>query len=94
MSIRFRELVWIEELVNVAEASASAPIFPLLKREDEKWITETSYDNPRFVEDLAREVALRLRDDERILWFDVEVENEESIHTHNAFAAVGSDDLR
>jgi GTP cyclohydrolase I len=93
MSIRFRELVWIEELIHYAEASASAPIFPLLKREDEKWITETSYDNPRFVEDLVREVAIRLRDDDRITWFYVEAENEESIHTHNAFAAVGSEDL-
>jgi GTP cyclohydrolase I len=93
ISIRFRELVWIEELINVAEASASAPIYPLLKREDEKYITETSYDNPRFVEDLVREVAIRLRDDDRITWFYVEAENEESIHTHNAYASVGSEDL-
>jgi GTP cyclohydrolase I len=93
MSIRFRELVWIEELVAIADASASAPIIPLLKREDEKWITEYSYDHPAFVEDLVRNAAARLRDDPRVLWFYVEAENEESIHMHNAYAAVGSDDL-
>ncbi len=93
MSIRFRELVWIEELVTIAEASASSPLFPFLKREDEKWVTEHSYDNPVFVEDLVRNVAVKLRDDDRVTWFYVEAENEESIHAHNAYAAVGSDDL-
>jgi len=93
MHIRFRRLVWIEELVAIADQSASAPIFPLLKREDEKWVTETSYDNPVFVEDLVRNAALQLRDDERVVWFEVEGENEESIHAHNAYALVSSDDL-
>ena len=93
MSIRFRELVWIEELVTYAEESASAPLFPFLKREDEKWVTEHSYDNPVFVEDLVRNVAVRLRDDERVTWFYVEAENEESIHAHNAYAATSSTDL-
>jgi GTP cyclohydrolase I len=93
ISIRFRELVWIEELVAYADASASAPIFPLLKREDEKWVTEHSYDHPVFVEDLVRNVATRLRDDHRLEWFYVEAENEESIHAHNAYAAVYSTDL-
>ncbi len=92
-SVRFRELVWIEELVEYAEQAASAPLFPLLKREDEKWVTEHSYDNPVFVEDLVRNVAVRLRDDPRITWFYVEAENEESIHVHNAYAAASSDDL-
>ncbi|MCB9506390.1 MAG: GTP cyclohydrolase I FolE2 [Myxococcales bacterium] len=93
ISVRFRELVWIEELVEIAEAAASAPLYPFLKREDEKWVTERSYDNPVFVEDLVRNIAARLRDDARIQWFYVEAENEESIHTHNAYAAVGSADL-
>lgn len=93
IKVRFLHLVWIEELAEIASKSASAPIFPLLKREDEKWVTEHSYDNPVFVEDLVRNVALRLKEDERITWFEVEAENEESIHGHNAFAAVGSDDL-
>ena len=93
ISIRFRELVWIEELVEWGEQSASSPIWPLLKREDEKWVTEQSYDNPVFVEDLVRNVAQRLMAEERVQWFYVEAENEESIHAHNAYAAVGSDDL-
>lgn len=93
ISIRFRELVWIEELVTIAEEAASAPLYPFLKREDEKHVTELSYDNPVFVEDLVRNVAVALRDDSRVVWFYCEAENEESIHAHNAYAAVGSADL-
>ena len=63
-------------------------LYPLLKRPDEKFVTEKAYDNPRFVEDLSRELTLRLRADSRIRWFSVEVENFESIHAHNAFAAI------
>lgn len=92
-SIRFRELVWIEEVVAWHDESASAPLFPLLKREDEKWITEHSYNHPVFVEDLVRNVATRVRSDERVAWWYVEAENEESIHAHNAYASVGSDDF-
>ncbi len=88
IQVRMRKLVWFEELVEIAEASASAPVFSLLKREDEKYITERAYDNPRFVEDAAREIALRLKKDRRITWFKVEVENYESIHNHNAYACV------
>ncbi|MEM8931410.1 MAG: GTP cyclohydrolase FolE2 [Acidobacteriota bacterium] len=86
--VRFNELVWIEEIIEIAEASASCALFPILKRPDEKWVTETAYDNPRFVEDLVREVTLRLQDDDRIRWFEVHVENFESIHAHNAYAYV------
>lgn len=93
MQVRFHDLVWIEELVEIADSSASAPIFPLLKRADEKWITEHSYENPVFVEDLVRNIAGKLMADPRVAWFEVEAENEESIHAHNAFAAVGSDDI-
>jgi GTP cyclohydrolase I len=93
MEVRFRELVWIEELARIAEDSASAPIYTLLKREDEKHVTEQSYDNPVFVEDLARNIAIALDSDPRITWFKVEAENEESIHNHNAFAAVSSEDI-
>jgi GTP cyclohydrolase I len=60
----------------------------VLKRQDEKWVTEKAYDNPRFVEDLSREVTLRLKRDPRIKWFSVEVENFESIHAHNAYAYI------
>lgn len=93
-AIRFRELVWIEELIEYAEQSASSPLYPLLKREDEKFVTEASYNKPVFVEDLVRNVAQLLRADPRITWWYVEAENEESIHNHNAYASVGSDDFR
>lgn len=80
--------IWIEELIGVAEASGSAPVFPLLKREDERHVTMAAYDNPVFVEDLVRNVAQRLRADARVAWFSVEAENMESIHNHAAFARV------
>jgi GTP cyclohydrolase I len=88
LQVRFREFVWIEELVEIAEASASCPIYPLLKRSDEKAVTERAYDNPRFVEDVVREAAVRLNADPRITWYRIESENLESIHAHNAYAAV------
>jgi GTP cyclohydrolase I len=82
------QLVWIEELVGLAEASASAPVYPLLKRADERFVTEQAYDNPVFVEDMVRNAAQRLQDDARIAWFHVHAENHESIHNHSAFAEV------
>ncbi len=82
------ELIWIEELVEVAEASASAPVYPLLKRQDERHVTMQAYDNPVFVEDIVRNVAVRLRADERIAWFHVHAVNHESIHNHSAFARI------
>ena len=88
LEIRSHELVWLEELVAIAEAAASSPIYPLLKRPDEKAVTEHAYENPRFVEDAVREIALRLRADTRIKWYRATVESMESIHNHNAFACV------
>ena len=82
------ELVWIEELVKFAEESASAPLYPLLKREDERHVTMQAYDHPAFVEDIVRDVAIRLQQDERIVWFRVHTVNQESIHNHNAFAQI------
>jgi len=82
------ELVWIEELVHIAEDSASSPVYPLLKRADERFVTMQAYDNPMFVEDLVREVSQKLRDDERVVWHRVVVETMESIHDHNAYAEV------
>lgn len=82
--------LWIEDLIAVAEKSASAPIFPLLKRSDERHVTMQAYDNPVFVEDVVRNVAVRLRDDPRIAWFEVRAVNLESIHNHSAFAVVRS----
>lgn len=82
------QLVWIEDLIALAEASASAPVYPLLKREDEAHVTEQAYDNPVFVEDMVRNVAARLQDEPRVRWFSVHAVNHESIHNHGAFASL------
>ena len=76
------------ELVRFAEDSASSEIWPMLKRADEKWVTERAYENPKFVEDMVRDVALRLNADARVGRYSVEVENFESIHAHSAFARI------
>ena len=88
IDIEANEMVWLEELAQVADEAASAPVFGLLKRPDEKYVTEHAYENPRFVEDAVREIALRLEADKRITWYRAEVESVESIHNHNAFAVV------
>lgn len=80
--------LWIEELVEVAERCGSAPVYPLLKRADERHVTMQAYDNPVFVEDMVRNAALELRRDARVSWFRVHAENHESIHNHAAFASV------
>jgi GTP cyclohydrolase I len=81
-------IVWIEELVEIAEMSASAPVYPLLKRVDERHVTMQAYDNPVFVEDMVRNVAVRLQSDPRIAWCGIRAVNQESIHNHNAFASL------
>src|SRR5437667_152241 len=81
-------LIWIEELIEIAERSASSPVYPLLKRPDERHVTMQAYDNPVFVEDMVRNVAARLQTDERVAWFRVNVINHESIHNHNVFARI------
>ena len=86
------EMLWIEELIEAAERSASAPIYPLLKRTDERHVTMQAYDNPVFVEDVVRNVANILRVDKRIAWFEVRAVNQESIHNHSAFAVVRAKD--
>ncbi len=83
--------VWIEDLVKIAEECASADVYSLLKRADEKFLTEKAYDNPRFVEDMVREIAARLMQMPEIRWFRVESEHMESIHNHNAFALIEID---
>jgi GTP cyclohydrolase IB len=82
------EILWIEELIDVAESSASAPVYALLKRPDERHVTMQAYDNPVFVEDMVRNAALALQKDPRIEWFKVHAVNMESIHNHSAFAEV------
>lgn len=81
-------MVWIEEVIGWVEDSASAPLYPLLKRPDERHVTMQAYDNPRFVEDVVREVGVRLREDARVERFRVHAENLESIHNHSAFAEI------
>jgi GTP cyclohydrolase I len=81
----------VETLIAVAERHASCELYGLLKRPDEKWVTERAYDNPKFVEDLVRDVALELARDERVVAFTVESENFESIHNHSAYALVRRD---
>lgn len=81
------KFVWIEELVRALERQGSAEVHPLLKREDEKYVTEQAFSNPKFVEDVVRDSILALRTDPRLRWFEVECEAEESIHQHSAFAS-------
>ena len=88
IEVDLEQLVSIEELVAIAEHSASCEVYGLLKRADEKYVTERAYDNPKFVEDLVRDVALALDQDARINGFTVEAENFESIHNHSAFARI------
>ncbi len=87
-SVRFHESMWIEDLIRMVEKCASCELYSVLKRPDEKEVTERAYDNPVFVEDVVRNVAVLARADENIRWFRVEAENFESIHNHNAFAMV------
>ncbi len=83
--------LWIEELIDIAESEASSELYSLLKRTDEKVITERAYDNPKFVEDLVRDVAARLNEMDKIVAYTVEAENFESIHNHSAYAMISRD---
>ncbi|MBI5885021.1 MAG: GTP cyclohydrolase I FolE2 [Deltaproteobacteria bacterium] len=86
VAVRFGKFVWIEDIIEKVERSASAPVYSLLKRVDEKYVTEKAYDNPKFVEDVVRDVAVNLGKIKSISWFRVEAENQESIHNHSAYA--------
>lgn len=86
--VTFRKFFWIEDLIRIVESSASSAVYSLLKRSDEKFITEKAYDTPLFVEDIVRNIALKLNVHRNITWFSVESENLESIHNHNAYAFV------
>ena len=91
IAARTRGFVWIEELVEIVERQASSELYGLLKRPDEKFVTERAYDNPKFVEDMVRDVAAELNADERVEWYVVESENFESIHNHSAYALIERD---
>lgn len=90
VSVRFNDTVWIEDIITLVEQSASSELYSLLKREDEKFVTERAYENPVFVEDLVRNVVLKLKEMPHITWYSVEAENFESIHNHNAYALIES----
>jgi GTP cyclohydrolase I len=91
ITARTKGFVWIEELVEYAEKHASSELYGLLKRPDEKFVTEHAYDNPKFVEDMVRDIAVELNRDKRIEWYRVESENFESIHNHSAYALIEKD---
>ena len=85
------QFIWVEEIINLVEKNASCQLYPILKRPDEKYVTEQAYANPRFVEDIVRAIAADLEQDERITLFTVESENFESIHNHSAYAFISGD---
>jgi GTP cyclohydrolase FolE2 len=91
VAARLRNHMWIEELIEIAESEASCELYGILKRTDEKYVTERAYDNPKFVEDLVRDVAMRLNRDDRVAAYVVEAENFESIHNHSAYARIEGD---
>jgi GTP cyclohydrolase I len=88
VTARIIEFVWLEELIDIVEDEASCELYGLLKRPDEKLVTERAYENPKFVEDMVRDVAARLNEDDRIDYYIVESENFESIHNHSAYALI------
>ena len=88
LTVESRETIWIEDLIDIAEQQASSQLYGVLKRPDEKFVTENAYDNPKFVEDMVRDVAARLNADKRIESYVVESENFESIHNHSAYAMI------
>ncbi len=88
IAARVQKFVWIEELIDLVEKQASSELYGLLKRPDEKYVTELAYDNPKFVEDMVRDIAARLNVDPRVEGYVVESENFESIHNHSAYAMI------
>jgi GTP cyclohydrolase I len=88
VDVRPNGFIWIEDLIDLVEKQASCELYGLLKRPDEKYVTERAYDNPKFVEDLVRDVATKLNENDRIAAYIVEAENFESIHNHSAYALI------
>jgi GTP cyclohydrolase I len=82
------DFMWIEEIIDIVEKEASSELYALLKRPDEKHVTELAYDNPKFVEDMVRDIAAHFAEDKRVLEYIVESENFESIHNHSAYAQI------
>ena len=91
LSTRFKKFIWMEDMIELVESSASSDVFSVLKRVDEKCVTEKAFGNPKFVEDMVRDIAKRLNADDNITWFSVSAENFESIHNHSAYASITSE---
>ncbi|NLL72987.1 MAG: GTP cyclohydrolase I FolE2 [Clostridiales bacterium] len=91
VTVRTNDMSSIEDIIHRVEAVGSMELYSLLKRVDEKYVTEVAYDNPKFVEDIARDVAIQLQKDQKYQWYQMEVENYESIHNHNAYVCTGSE---
>ena len=91
VNVRTNGFIWIEDIIDIVEKEASCELYGLLKRPDEKMVTERAYDNPKFVEDMVRDIAAKLNDDERVLAYVLESENFESIHNHSAYALIEHD---
>jgi len=91
VQVRYKKFFWIEDLIRLVEESASCEVYALLKRQDEKFVTEKAYSNPMFVEDVVREIAHHLSQDKNFTWYAVESENFESIHNHSAYAYIESE---
>jgi GTP cyclohydrolase I len=88
LAVRFKRFVWLEELIRLVEEEASCDVYSVLKRPDEKYVTEKAYNNPKFVEDVVRDIAAKLERDPNIIWYSVDSENFESIHNHSAYAFI------
>ncbi len=88
IKVKFNGLLWLEDLISIAQESGSSSVYALLKRVDEKYVTETAFDNPTFVEDVVRNVSQKLISHPQIYWFRAEAESFESIHNHNAYACI------
>ncbi|MCK4839245.1 MAG: GTP cyclohydrolase I FolE2 [Desulfobulbaceae bacterium] len=94
LNIRYSKFIWMEDLISMIESTASCEVFALLKRPDEKFVTEQAYQNPMFVEDVVRKVAEKALSNPDITWFSAGVESFESIHKHSAYAYIDSDEIR
>lgn len=92
LAVRFKRFIWIEDMISLVEEASSCDVFSVLKRVDEKCVTEKGFNNPKFVEDIVRDIALNLQNDVNITWFSVSAENFESIHNHSAYAYITSGD--
>jgi len=90
IEVKMNDFIWFEDLIEIAENAASSPVYSILKRVDEKYVTEQGYDNPMFVEDIVRNIAVELNKLESIDWYHIESENFESIHNHSAYASIDS----